>query len=143
MAPFINPANFAPGNYIGHAPRINFYFCCIAYTLRLLTYFICGLYNVVSGNHYLQNLPWGRGSIVSSRPISGTLIQFLPTMSWLRISYAWYIHSQFDHGCDLDLRHITKKLLYSTLSCYGGHLCQVLRFNNWSNALQIIIRINF
>ena len=67
--------------------------------------------------------PGGGGSIASSMPISGTLIQFLPAMSWLRIRYAWYIHSQFEHGCDIDLGQITLDLLYSTSSCYGGHLC--------------------
>ena len=100
----------------------------------------CGSYNVVLGNYSLQNFSWGRGSISSSRPISGTIIQFLPTMSWLRISDAWYIHSKFEHGCDLDFRQITLDLLYSTLSCYGGHKCLVLNFDNWSKALQIILR---
>ena len=57
------------------------------------------------------------------KAISGTLIQFLPSMSWLRISYAEYIHSQFENGCDLDFLQITLDLLNSTLSCYGGQLC--------------------
>ena len=70
----------------------------------------CGLCYVVSGNYSLQNSPWGRGSIASSMPISGTLIQFIPAMSWLRISYAWYTHSQFEHGCDLDFRQINLDL---------------------------------
>ena len=47
-------------------------------------------------------------------------------MSWLRISYAWYMHYQFEHDCDLDFRHITLDLLYSTLSFYGGHLAKCL-----------------
>ena len=55
--------------------------------------------------------PGGGGSIASSKPINGTLIQILLTMPWLRISYAWYIHSQFEHACDLNLRHITLELL--------------------------------
>ena len=52
------------------------------------------LYNAVSGNHSLPNSPlWGGGlSIANSRHISGTIIQFLPTMPCLRISYAWYIY---------------------------------------------------
>ena len=33
-------------------------------------------------------------------------------MSWLRISYAWYKHSRFEHGCDLDLRKITLDLVF-------------------------------
>ena len=35
-----------------------------AATLRGLTYFISfyGLFNVISGNHRVQNFPWGRGS---------------------------------------------------------------------------------
>ena len=32
----------------------------------------------------------------------------------------WYIHSQFGHGCDLNLTKITFDLLYSTLFCYGA-----------------------
>ena len=67
--------------------------------------------------------------------ISGNLIQFLPTMSWPRMSFALvrYLHFQFEHGCDLDFRQITLDLLYSILSCYGGHLCLVLNFDfdNW------------
>ena len=39
-----------------------------AATLRGLTYFIFGLYDVVSGNHSVQNSPWGRGSIASAGP---------------------------------------------------------------------------
>ena len=40
-----------------------------AATLRGLTYFICGLYNVVFGNHSVRNPPWGElGSIYSARP---------------------------------------------------------------------------
>ena len=40
-----------------------------AATLRGLTYFICGLYNVVSGNHSVRNSPLGEeGSIASARP---------------------------------------------------------------------------
>ena len=105
MVPFINPANHAPGNYTGLVPRINFYFCCIVYTLTLPLSegshsLFCGIYNVVSGNHSLQNPPWGRRSIANSRPVSGIIIQLLPTMSWLCISYAWCIHSQFNHDCD-------------------------------------------
>ena len=61
------------------------------------------LYNAVSGNYSLQNSPLGEW-FSRSRPISCTLIQFLLTMSWLRISYVWHIHSQFEHGCDLDFR---------------------------------------
>ena len=91
----------------------------------------------------LQNPPWGMGSIASSMPISGTLIQFLPTMSWLRLSYAWYKHSQFEHGCDLDLRHMTLKPLNSTSSCCGGHLCLVLRFNNQSSFANYNLATNF
>ena len=45
--------------------------------------------------------------MTSSMPISGTLKQFLPTMSRLRIIYAWFIYFQFEHGCDLDFRQIT------------------------------------
>ena len=30
-------------------------------TLRGLTYFICGLYNVLPGNHIVQNSPRGEG----------------------------------------------------------------------------------
>ena len=41
-----------------------------AATLRGLTSFILGLYNVVSENHSVQNSPCGgRGSIASSRPM--------------------------------------------------------------------------
>ena len=36
---------------------------------------------------------------------------------------------------------ITLELLYRTLSCYGGHLCLVLRFDNWSKALHLNLSI--
>ena len=77
----------------------------------------CGLYHVVS-----TKFPWGKGPIASSMPIIDTLIQFLPTMFRLQISYAWYIHSQCEHGCDLNFRQITLDLLCSTLSIFGRYL---------------------
>ena len=70
----------------------------------------CGLYNVVSGNYSLQNSPGVGGSIARSRPISGTIIQFLPCPGCVLVMRGIYIHFQFEHGCDLDFRQITLDL---------------------------------
>ena len=85
-----------PGNYIGHAPRINFFFCRIAYMLTLplsegLHISFCG--NVVSGNQSLQNPPCG-GVYSQLRPISGTFYNsYQPCPGCVLVMHGTYILS--------------------------------------------------
>ena len=103
-----------------------YYLHVYAATLRGLTYFIVWSFNAVPGNYSIPNSLCGEAQDI--------LVAFLYNF-YQRcpdcVSYAWFIHSQCEHGCGLDFRHITLDLLCSTLSCYGGHLCYVVRFNNW------------